>query len=378
MFSVADRKRKEKATTAALEKIKYGISRTRVVWWYRCLCYALVCGCFFALHGLRAGDNAVEQRLNEVYTRLRHTLTSAEKEALKQEELDWLKQRGRFSPGDPRWTELSEERITELQTRLSGASEAPPSQEKESDVASPDGWYIVVESEPSASGSGREIELRTIGGEALATLYPGAQIGFKAHWSEDSAHLIVIALNRFNGRRNDMMAMAEKVYGKWESVGYSMPTQGSEISFLNWVSPDTARLQSGGKVVTMPFPKPTKFVFQLGRFSDLTLKTEPGNEKVTFETGDKRGSETVFDSPVKLAGAMSYVSPRGTRFLLEKLERPVINDANRKINSGDWKVIVSGSGDEYLSLKEKMGAPSFGVTGKTEYYGSIDLEAEGK
>jgi hypothetical protein len=128
----------------------------------------------------------------------------------------------------------------------------------------------------------------------------------------------------------------------------------------------------------MPFPKPTKFVFPLDRFSTLTLETEPGNEKVTYETGDKRESQTVFDSPVKLAGGMSYVSPRGTRFQLEKLERPVINDSNRRINSGDWRVIVSGSGDEYLSLKEKIGEPSFGDTGKTEYYGSIVLMAEGK
>jgi hypothetical protein len=29
-------------------------------------------------------------------------------------------------------------------------------------------------------------------------------------------------------------------------------------------------------------------------------------------------------------------------------------------------------------LKEKMGVPAFGDTGKTEYYGSIDLETEGK
>jgi hypothetical protein len=209
----------------------------------------------------KAGYAPLDARLNKVYTQLRHTLAPAEKEALKQEELDWLKQRGRFSPGEPRWTELTEQRIRELQARLAGASEAPPSQEKESDAASPDGRYVVVESEPSGSGSGREIELRTTDGETLATLYPGAQIGFKAHWSEDSAHLIVIALNRFNGRRNDMMAMAEKVYGKWESVGYSMPTQRSEISFLKWVSPDTARLQSGGKVVTMPFRSPLNLCF---------------------------------------------------------------------------------------------------------------------
>jgi hypothetical protein len=169
---------------------------------YRLFCYAVACNFFFALAGLGASDNAVEQRLNEVYTQLRHTLTPAEKEALKQEELDWLKQRGRFSSGDPRWTELTEEKIRELQARLSGASETPSSPE--------------------------------------------------------------------------------------------------------------------------------------------------------------------------------YVSPRGTRFQLEKLDRPVINDANRKINSGDWKLTVSGSGDEYLSLKEKIGAPSFGDSGKTEYYGAIELEAEGK
>jgi hypothetical protein len=348
------------------------------VWWCRCLCCALVCSCFFVLPRLRAGDNALEQRLNDVYTQLRHTLTAAEKQALKQEELDWLKQRGEFRPGDPRWTELTEQRIRELQGRLSGASEASPAQEKESDAISPDGRYVVAESVPARRGDGRQIELRTTSGEAVTTLYPGAQTGFKAHWSDDSAHLIVIALNRSNGRRDDMMAMAEKVYGKWASVGYSMPTQGPDISFLDWVSPDTARLQTRGRVVTMPFPKPTKFGFLLDRFSYLTLRTEPGNEKVTFETGDKRGSETVFDSPLKLTGAMAYVSPRGTRFLLEKLERPVINDGNRGINSGDWKVTISGSGDEYLSLKEKMGEPSLGDTGKTQYYGSIDLIAEGK
>jgi len=176
-----------------------------------------------------------------------------------------------------------------------------------------------------------------------------------------------------------MLVMAEKVYGKWESIGYSLPpSQGSGISFLKWLSPETAQLQCGNRTITMPFPKPTKFVFLLGRFSGLTLETEPGNEKVSFETGDKRGSETVFESPVELAGAMSYLSPRGTRFQLEKLERPVINDDNRKIDSGDWKVIISGSGDEYLSLKEKLGEPSFGDTGKTEYYGSLELDAEGK
>jgi hypothetical protein len=342
------------------------------------LSFALAWSCLFALTGLGAGDKGAEQRLNEIYTKLRHTLTPAEKEELKQEELDWLNQRGQFSPGDRQWIELTAERIRELQARVNGTSEAPPLQETESDAVSPDGSYVLAESKPSGSG-GPEIELRTKGGERLTTLFPGAQTGFKAHWSQDSAHLIVIARNRSNGRRDDMLVMAEKVYGKWESIGYSLPpSQGSGISFLKWLSPETAQLQCGNRTITMPFPKPTKFVFLLGRFSGLTLETEPGNEKVSFETGDKRGSETVFESPVELAGAMSYLSPRGTRFQLEKLERPVINDDNRKIDSGDWKVIISGSGDEYLSLKEKLGEPSFGDTGKTEYYGSLELDAEGK
>jgi len=338
----------------------------------------LGCSCLFALP-LQAGDPAAERQLNEVYTELRHTLTPAQKEALKQEELDWLKQRDRFSSGDPRWPELTEGRIRELEARLSGASKVPPTHQPQSGAVSPDGHYEVVQSTPSGPGAGPEIELRTVGGEAVTTLYSGAQVGFKAYWSADSAHLVVIALYRSGGRRDETLALAETVYGKWASLGYSLPpTQGSGVTFLNWISPDTARLQCGGRVVTMPFPKPTKFQFQPGRFSVLTLEIEPGSEKVSYETGDKRGSEIVFASPMKPAGGMSYVSPHGTRFRLEKLGQPLINDANRHINSGDWKLTISGDGDEYLSLKEKIGAPSFGDTGRTEYYGEIELVAEGK
>lgn len=84
----------------------------------RLFCYALVCCWFFAPPGWGTSDNAVEQRLNEVYSRLRHTLTPPEKEVLKQEELDWLKKRERFSSGGPQWIELTEERIRELEARL--------------------------------------------------------------------------------------------------------------------------------------------------------------------------------------------------------------------------------------------------------------------
>lgn len=354
--------------------------RRRLLWnprLYRLLWYALLCCCFVAVQGWGATDSGVEQRLNTVYSQLRHTLTPAEKEALKQEELDWLKKRGRSLSGSPQWIELTEERIRELEARLSGASETPPSQASDGDIASPDDQYLIAGNEPSSNGPGREIDLKTTAGKKLLALSSGAQFGFKAEWSADSKHLVVIVPGRFNGRRNDTMVLAEKVDGEWKTVDYTMPG-GSEIRFLGWLSPDTARLQADNKVFAMPFPKPTTFAFRLGRFSDLTLETEPGSEKVTIEMGDKRGSDTVFDSPLKPAGEMSYVSPRGTSFKLEKLDQPVIHDANRKINSGDWKLTVSGSGDEYLSFKEKIGSPAFGDTGKTEYYGAIQLNAEGK
>jgi hypothetical protein len=139
-----------------------------------------------------------------------------------------------------------------------------------------------------------------------------------------------------------------------------------------------ARLRSDGIDVTMSFQEPTKFVFQLGRFADLTLETRPGGEKATYESGNKQGSETLFDLPVTLTAPMTWETRKGTRFQLQKLDHPVINDANRKINSGDWKVTVSGKGDEYNSIKRDLGEPSFGDTGGAEYYGEIDLEATGK
>jgi hypothetical protein len=77
----------------------------------RFACCVAICAASLTATGVSADDAAVEQRLNDVYTQLRRTLTPAEKEALKQEELRWLNERERVSRGDPRRTELTEERI---------------------------------------------------------------------------------------------------------------------------------------------------------------------------------------------------------------------------------------------------------------------------
>ena len=81
---------------------------------------------------------------------------------------------------------------------------------------------------------------------------------------------------------------------------------------------------------------------------------------------------------MSLTAPMTWQTRKGTRFQLQKLDHAVINDANRKINSGDWKITVSGAGEEYNSIKRDLGEPSFGDTCKTEYYGDLDLEATAK
>jgi hypothetical protein len=242
---------------------------------YRLFCYALLCSWFFATPGQGATDNAVEQRLNEVYLRLRHMLTPADKEALKQEELDWLKRRERFSSGGSQWIELTEERIRELEARLSGKSPSPPLQQMANDAASPDDQYVVAGNESSGNGPSRDIDLKTRAGKTLLTLGSAAQFGFKANWSADSKHLIVILPGRFNGAENDTMVLAERVDGEWKTVDFGMPGA-SEIRFLTWLSDDTARLQGDKKAFTMQFPKPTTFLVRLSRFS--TSRSKPIRE----------------------------------------------------------------------------------------------------
>jgi hypothetical protein len=337
--------------------------------------HALICAACLMAVRVNADDAALEQRLNDVYTQLRHTLTPAEKEALKQEELHWLNERDRFPRGDPRRTTLTEERIRVLQTRLSGAA---PQQQTTSASVSPDGQYAVTARPSSDGGQGDDIDLTNANRKPLLTLTTDARYGFKAYWSPDSQHLVVFAPGKFSGRMRDTFFLVQKAFDDWKTVNYTIPGGAEKVAFLGWASTDAARLRSDGIDVTMSFQEPTKFVFRLGRFADLTLETRQGGERATYESGNKQGSETLFDLPVTLTASMTWETRKGTRFHLQKLDHPVVNDANRKINSGDWKVTVSGEGDEYNSIKRDLGEPSFGDTGKTEYYGEIDLEATGK
>lgn len=106
--------------------------------------------------------------------------------------------------------------------------------------------------------------------------------------------------------------------------------------------------------------------FWYHRFGRIGLITDSGKEKVFIEKGNKQGEEIVFSAKLKPVGEDKFQTAEGTTFELEKLSKPVVNDGNRHINSGDIKLLVTGSGSEYEKFTI---TPSFGATGKTEFYG---------
>jgi hypothetical protein len=182
---------------------------------------------------VNADDAALEQRLNDVYSQLRRTLTQAGKEALKQEELHWLNEPERFSRSDPRRTEFTEERIRVLQTRLSGAA---PQQRTTSASVSPDGQCAVTAHAPSAGAQGDAIDLTTAYGKLLLLSTSDARYGFKAYWSVDSRYLLVIAPGKFSGRMRDTFYLVQKAFEDWKTVNHTIPGAAEKVTFLGWAS----------------------------------------------------------------------------------------------------------------------------------------------
>ncbi len=111
------------------------------------------------------------------------------------------------------------------------------------------------------------------------------------------------------------------------------------------------------------------FDFRLNRFGGIILSTVKGSEHVRVYQGSKQGEETVFEAALSRIGDKVYSTPGGTQFALKHLDIPVINDANRHLDSGDWEVIVSGRGSEFEALKPKMPSVTFGSLPPLQYLG---------
>ena len=99
-----------------------------------------------------------------------------------------------------------------------------------------------------------------------------------------------------------------------------------------------------------------EYEFSVHRFCDIQLKTDHENGHVEIKIYPKAVPETeiVLQSKLKKVADGSYETPGGTRFTLSKLPKAIIHDHNRHINSGDWKLTITGSGAEYQKLKDNL------------------------
>ncbi len=81
------------------------------------------------------------------------------------------------------------------------------------------------------------------------------------------------------------------------------------------------------------------YLFLFNRFGGVEIKTRGEQGEVRFFQGDKQGEETTFQSKLKAASPGTYLTPEGVKFQIGKLSRPVINDGNRRTNSGDYSCV---------------------------------------
>lgn len=95
------------------------------------------------------------------------------------------------------------------------------------------------------------------------------------------------------------------------------------------------------------------YLFLLNRFGGIEIDTsEPAN--VRFFQGNKHGTETVYQSKLRAASPLVFYTVENVEFRIEKLEKPVIHDTNRRINSGNFRLQILGSGMAYVDLAAKI------------------------
>jgi hypothetical protein len=142
---------------------------------------------------------------------------------------------------------------------------------------------------------------------------------------------------------------------------------------------DTARrARSAGLALLLPLlvlattSKADSYFFLLNRFGGIEIKIVEGESgNVRFFQGDKQGEETTFQSKLKAASSGTFLTPRGVKCQIEKLSKPVIHDGNRRINSGDYRLRIIGTGAGYEATKAKLPwLADFAASGeKMTFYG---------
>lgn len=109
------------------------------------------------------------------------------------------------------------------------------------------------------------------------------------------------------------------------------------------------------------------YLFLLNRFGGIEIKPE----SVRFYQGDKQGEQTLYQSQLLAKAPLIFLTPQGVEFRIEKLSKPVIHDRNRGINSGKYRLHVTGTGEAYDKIVTKVPRiAAFAATGEEmTFYG---------
>lgn len=129
---------------------------------------------------------------------------------------------------------------------------------------------------------------------------------------------------------------------------------------LRWLLPGLALITSA---------QAERYEFWLNRFGCIRLDTTAAAPKIEFEQGNKEGEEIVWKADLTVVDKATFKTKAGTTFKLVNLEKPVVNDENRHINSGDWQIEITGKGKEYQLVRDKLPFVAFGDSNKPIFFG---------
>jgi hypothetical protein len=117
---------------------------------------------------------------------------------------------------------------------------------------------------------------------------------------------------------------------------------------------------------------PADFYFLPQRYTEILLVTAEGKQHVTVNTYQQETDteKVVFSSALTEVSRGIFRTPDNVVFTLEHLSKPIINDENHKINSGDWKLTVSGKGDSFAHIKSIFPIDDLGDTPPLVYLGT--------
>jgi hypothetical protein len=108
------------------------------------------------------------------------------------------------------------------------------------------------------------------------------------------------------------------------------------------------------------------YLFVLNRFGGIEIKVHGDLGEVRFFQGSKDGD--VFTSRTQLTAGKTT---SGIRFEIEKLGEPVVHDVNRHINSGHYRLKITGDGEAFRAMQARIPPlADFAATGEPmTFYG---------